>query len=166
MLIYPISREIAKQQKSKYYQTGVPCKHGHDSPRLTSNGACVGCRPARRKKYYDAHKESLLPNNRQYAKAWRESKPDVAKASAKKWRDNNKNVLSYHRTKRRKQTSIVNLTEEEKLRVKQIYATRPEGYHVDHIVPLARGGKHHPDNLQHLPAIDNLRKGSRQTSSS
>lgn len=166
MLIYPTTREIAKQQKSKYYQTGVPCKHGHDSPRLTSNGACVGCRPLRRKQYYETHKQAIIANNKQYAESWRTRNPDLCKAGAKRWRDNNKDVLSFHRTKRRKQTSIVLLTEEEKLRIKQIYANRPEGYHVDHIIPLAKGGKHHPDNLQYLPAIENLKKGSRYTSSS
>lgn len=34
-------------------------------------------------------------------------------------------------------------------------------FHVDHIYPLARGGKHHPSNLQLLPARINLLKKSR-----
>jgi 5-methylcytosine-specific restriction endonuclease McrA len=34
-------------------------------------------------------------------------------------------------------------------------------FHVDHIMPLARGGKHHPSNLQLLPAKINLRKKAR-----
>lgn len=34
-------------------------------------------------------------------------------------------------------------------------------HHVDHIVPLARGGPHHESNLQVLPAAINLRKGAR-----
>lgn len=157
MLIYPTTREIAKQQKSKYYQTGVPCKHGHDSPRLTSNGACLGCRTSRYKTYYEGNKRVLFDKNN----ARRHGNPERTKKAAKKWRDNNKDTLSFHRTKRRKQTSIVPLTEDEKLQLKLIYANRPEGYHVDHIVPLAKGGKHHPDNLQYLPAIENLKKGSR-----
>lgn len=36
-----------------------------------------------------------------------------------------------------------------------------EEFHVDHIVPLSRGGKHCVDNLQVIPAIDNLRKGNK-----
>ena len=31
-------------------------------------------------------------------------------------------------------------------------------FHVDHIRPLCKGGKHHPSNLQILPAKLNLRK--------
>lgn len=31
-------------------------------------------------------------------------------------------------------------------------------YHVDHIIPLSKGGKHHQDNLQVITAKENLRK--------
>jgi len=36
-----------------------------------------------------------------------------------------------------------------------------EQFHVDHIVPLSKGGLHCVDNLQVIPAIDNLRKGNK-----
>ncbi len=45
--------------------------------------------------------------------------------------------------------------------IKEIYETCPDGWHVDHIVPLSKGGLHHQDNLQHLTALDNLSKGNR-----
>lgn len=52
--------------------------------------------------------------------------------------------------------------------VRQVYALRDyyramslgEEFHVDHIVPLSKGGKHVFENLQVIPAIDNLRKGA------
>jgi 5-methylcytosine-specific restriction endonuclease McrA len=55
--------------------------------------------------------------------------------------------------------------------MKQIYALRDfytamslgDEFHVDHIVPLSKGGEHNAFNLQILPAIDNLRKGSNAT---
>lgn len=34
-------------------------------------------------------------------------------------------------------------------------------HHVDHIMPLSKGGLHHPDNLQILTAEENLKKGDR-----
>jgi 5-methylcytosine-specific restriction endonuclease McrA len=34
-------------------------------------------------------------------------------------------------------------------------------HHVDHIVPISKGGLHHPDNLQILTAEENLKKGAK-----
>jgi len=34
-------------------------------------------------------------------------------------------------------------------------------HHVDHIIPLSKGGLHHPDNLQILTAEENLKKGAK-----
>lgn len=45
--------------------------------------------------------------------------------------------------------------------IKQIYLNCPEGYEVDHIIPLSRGGLHHQDNLQYLLKEDNRRKGNK-----
>ena len=40
-----------------------------------------------------------------------------------------------------------------------------EKYHVDHIMPLARGGFHHQGNLQVIPARENLHKHTKITHS-
>lgn len=42
--------------------------------------------------------------------------------------------------------------------LQQIYLNCPDGYEVDHRIPIARGGLHHPDNLQYLTISDNRRK--------
>lgn len=59
------------------------------------------------------------------------------------------------------------LTNEEQVRIEEIYRRRDVvsewtglTYEVDHIIPLARGGRHHPDNLQLLTASENRRKGA------
>lgn len=46
-------------------------------------------------------------------------------------------------------------------KIREIYVNRPDGFHVDHIIPL-RGktvsGLHVETNLQYLPAIENMKK--------
>ena len=45
--------------------------------------------------------------------------------------------------------------------VKEFYKNRPDGYEVDHIIPLTKGGLHHQDNLQYLTVLENRKKGNR-----
>ncbi|MCP9813987.1 HNH endonuclease signature motif containing protein [Synechococcus lacustris] len=73
----------------------------------------------------------------------------------------------------RRRQRIINqtpeLTEIEKEQIKQIYEERSRlnndaGYilfHVDHKVPLSKGGLHHPSNLAILKASENIMKGAR-----
>lgn len=48
--------------------------------------------------------------------------------------------------------------------IKEIYAHCPDGYEVDHVIPISKGGLHHQQNLQYLPLVDNRRKGSKMPS--
>lgn len=51
------------------------------------------------------------------------------------------------------------LTEEDRILIGTFYRNCPEGYEVDHIIPLARGGKHKLENLQYLTHTENMQKG-------
>lgn len=45
--------------------------------------------------------------------------------------------------------------------MKEFYKNCPEGYEVDHVIPLSKGGLHHQDNLQYLIVKENRSKGNR-----
>ena len=72
------------------------------------------------------------------------------------------------RTAGRKAATRLPKSKSERQRIEKIYqqaadATRKSGikHHVDHIKPLARGGKHHSSNLRVIPFRMNLRKGAK-----
>jgi 5-methylcytosine-specific restriction endonuclease McrA len=45
--------------------------------------------------------------------------------------------------------------------IERFYDECPKGYHVDHIIPIARGGKHEMANLQWMTSEENLKKNAR-----
>lgn len=101
---------------------------------------------------------------------WREANPDRARARVSDWKKVNPARVQASVAKRRalKRSAVVPLTPEEQAKVIGIYAearamTEIIGvqYHVDHVIPLSKGGLHHPSNLQVLKGIDNMRKGAK-----
>ena len=83
--------------------------------------------------------------------------------------DRHKSSIYLQRRKQRLREQTPELSDEEEELIQQIYRRRDKlnqaagfiQYHVDHVIPLARGGKHHPENLQLISAIDNVRKGAK-----
>lgn len=45
--------------------------------------------------------------------------------------------------------------------IKLIFKYCPEGYEVDHIIPVSKGGLHHQDNFQYLTSLENKRKSNK-----
>ena len=73
------------------------------------------------------------------------------------------------RRKQRLEVQTPRLTKAEQERIQRLYEERDRlneasgciEYHVDHIIPLAKGGMHHPGNLQLITAAENMRKGAK-----
>ena len=53
------------------------------------------------------------------------------------------------------------LSREERRQIANFYLNTPNGYEVDHIVPISRGGLHKLNNLQYLTKKQNSSKGCR-----
>jgi len=132
------------------------------------------------KRYYrtDKGKKASVRSNTKYAKSDKCKKirqsyrqTDAYKDSATNYRKSEKGkAISNKNTAQRRariKKASTNLTYTEEQLIKQYYncSVRLKNklgmeFHVDHIVPLSRGGLHHPSNLQVVPARWNVRKSN------
>jgi hypothetical protein len=112
-----------------------------------------------------------LEKHRESAREWKRKNKQRAKESLKSWISRNKDrykvLLRKGSAKRRalkmSKTPMLNESQSKIIEVFYEQRTRLEKrlgikFHIDHIVPLARGGHHMPSNLQVLPARLNLMK--------
>lgn len=145
----PSTRKEALVQGSKYYFTGKPCPRGHVAKRLVCNQNCYDC--------------NLLN-----AKAW--SQTSDGRES------NRRSTQSYKKTPRGKLLSKTYSSRRRARRsnslppwadissIEAFYSACPDGHHIDHIIPLVGDnvcGLHVLENLQYLPAQENLSKNNR-----
>jgi hypothetical protein len=163
-----VSRKEARELGLKRYYTGIPCKRGHVVERIVSTLACLECHKLKSAartqaglsriscaKYYKANRKKLNQQSQEY---YRINKTVLNEKHAA--RDRLKGYSANRRAAKLGATPP--WTNKEAIR--RVYALRPDGYHVDHIVPLIGKnvcGLHIADNLQYLPALDNLRKSNK-----
>ena len=139
-----VAREEAIKEGKKTYIGSTACKNCGSYEKYVSNSSCTPC----------LKKKGLEKlNNEELMKSYRT-----------KEKQNNKTYR--YRSKKFGEAPI--LTPEEHDRILSIYKecariTDETGilHHVDHIHPISKGGKHHPDNLQILTATENIRKGNK-----
>lgn len=149
--------------------------------RLLPSALCVECNREHGRKWRRANKAKVSAKRKAVyrmkadaikaaRKASYAANPEPKKKAAARWRKANPDKRAAYGAKRHalKKGLAVPLTAEEKQITAQLYATARlltkitgEPYHVDHIIPLAKGGLHHPNNLQVLRGVDNLKKGVR-----
>lgn len=133
---------------------------------------CEPCVQARREysRKWAADRRKTDPEYRErqvaITKAWRSRTPksDETKAIERErlrnWRKTPKGLAARRDDESRRRAQMRGNGIEDLPLVRLIYERCPEGYHVDHIIPIKHGGKHAPENLQYLRADVNLRKSS------
>lgn len=112
------------------------------------------------KKYRNENRTELLEKRKDYYRTHVEQESDYGK----RWSKNNRPKLRARDAKRRS-AKLQRTPSWAKLdKIQEIYQNCPEGYQVDHIVPLqgaSVSGLHVEYNLQYLPAKENLSKGNK-----
>lgn len=89
---------------------------------------------------------------------------DCDKARNKEHFKNNHGMYNARGAKRRAQLLLRIPKWADTVSIKNFYDNCPEGYHVDHIIPLQGktvSGFHVLNNLQYLPALENISKGNK-----
>jgi len=137
---------------------------------------CVDEKKQKRKKYDTTEhaKQKRKEKDMRYAKSekrklalLRYRKSEKGKNTYKKYSQSEYGkIMNRHRTSGRRQKMKCPLSLGDKQKIRLIYEecyriTQETGipHHVDHIIPLALGGLHHPSNLQILTAEENWKKG-------
>jgi hypothetical protein len=162
-----VERKEAVSLGLTHYNTGRPCKHGHIANRRVKDRVCMACDCAYQKMVSLKHPEQF--------KAYRKSQyikhRETHLAQKRVYRQANKgkiNALVSARKAYIKQRTPIWVDSEERWLIKEVYdlatkRTEMSGFawHVDHIIPLQGttvSGLHVINNLQVIPAVDNIRK--------
>jgi hypothetical protein len=58
-----ISRKDAREQRLKFYFTGIPCKNSHISTRYVISNHCIECNKTNSVQYYSENKDAIINRN-------------------------------------------------------------------------------------------------------
>jgi len=143
---YDIERQKKWREENKEHRREYAKKWNEENPEYN-------------KKRYEENKDYYHKYNKRY----REENKEQESKRIKKWREDNPHLCREYTQRRRawKKAALPHLSENENLALKILSEEASmlgEGWHLDHIVPISKGGLHHPDNLQIVRASYNLSK--------
>lgn len=151
---------------------GAVCGKGHDGTRYVSTSMCVGCSKShyernkeKKAKQYLEVKDQIKERKAARAREYYRENRDRLLAQQKQYYESNKELWNLKAHKRRAAglPNHIPLSDIRKLRSLQknkcpVCKQELIKYHIDHIKPLSKGGKHEFNNLQLLCPTCNLTK--------
>ena len=163
-----ISRKEAKEKGFTRYFTGEKCSNGHIDEKLVCNWTCITCKQLKEKEWREKNYEKRITQCRKSGSKWRETHFEVDKLRRKNWKKNNIGYVLFNDAKQRAKIETT-LSNEELKRGYEIYEQmhnlnlicQERVFCVDHIIPLSKGGRHHPNNLRITTIKENSSKGNK-----
>ena len=145
----PRSREEALSSGFSHFFTGEECRNGHIQPRFVSSRLCVICNRENVKKSMQRPEGKILQAN-----------------SYKRYRQTPKGRAASRRSvnNRRAFRGKAFPAWQDKGEIGKFVENCPIGHHIDHIIPFKGKnvcGLHVLENLQYLPAQENLSKNNK-----
>ena len=164
------NRLKAIEEGKKTYIGSTSCKHCGSYEKYVSTSSCAPC--LKKKGLEKLNNEELMKPYRTKEKGkkrldkWREENYEKYKEQWGRYPEKNNMRASKRRAAVRNQTP--DLTEEQVKEILTIYEecsriSNETGipHEVDHIIPICKGGLHHPNNLQILTMKENRIKGGK-----
>ena len=126
--------------------------------------------PGKSKEYGRKRAEKNPEREREYARRWRKNNPEQSREKSRKWRKNNleKSMASDQRRRARKSNAVGTSSAEQIKARFQYHENRcyycgdnESGLHIEHRIPLSRGGSNWPANLVPACPSCNLSKNTK-----
>lgn len=157
------ARALCATHITRFYRSGST-----EFPRRYTEEERRARRKASQKRVWKNYYNKRWPELRANVREWKRSNAPKVSANNRQWRESNRDVVRTHQANRgaRERNGagrlprgfIPKLFALQKGRCVVCRTKLGNGYHIDHILPLARGGQHQGDNIQLLCAACNLSK--------
>tara|TARA_R100001510_G_C7580348_1_gene153575 strand:+ start:79 stop:801 length:723 start_codon:yes stop_codon:yes gene_type:complete len=160
------NREKVKARRKKYYEENLEKVRASQKKYYEENREKV---KARSKKHYEDNQEKEKARSKKYY----EDNQEKVKARKKKWKEENPEKRRLHQSKRRARLreakiedfshkDLLDFWNENEINPQECFYCKkemPEGpEHIDHYIPLIKGGTHERENLRPSCARCNLSK--------